>query len=133
MVIAKQVPYNATQSTVLTWVASVAANTPMAFLIGEPYPAIGWHVQWAYLVLFAIASVAASWFFIKGVKLVDAGAAGVLGLLEIVFAVLFGVIFFKEHLGLVVLLGIVVIIAASAIPYVKDYNAKRGTLDGAKS
>jgi drug/metabolite transporter (DMT)-like permease len=60
-------------------------------------------------------------------KLIDAGAAGILGLLEIVFGVLFGIIFFHERPAAMALLGMVVIIAAAAIPYFRDYNAKRGT------
>lgn len=126
MVIAKKVPFNATQSTIFVWLASVVANIPMAFLLGESQPVIGWHAQWWYLVIFALVSVAASWTFIRGMKLIDAGAAGVLGLLEIVFAVLFGLIFFSERPGFVVLLGMAVIIAAAAIPYIKDYNSKKG-------
>jgi drug/metabolite transporter (DMT)-like permease len=133
MVIAKQVPYNATQSTVLLWIASVIANFLMLMLIGEHAPASVWHLEWLYLILFAGASVAASWFFIKGVKLIDAGAAGILGLLEIVFGVVFGAVLFSERPGLTVLIGVAVIIAAAAIPYVRAYNAKRGTLDGSQA
>jgi drug/metabolite transporter (DMT)-like permease len=130
MVIAKKLPYNATQSTVLVWAASLIANIPMAFLLGESFPVINWHMEWLYLIIFAIASVAASWTFIKGLKLIDAGAAGILGLLEIVFGVLFGIVFFSERPSLIVLLGATVVIAAAAIPYLKDYNARRGTLEG---
>ena len=75
-----------------------------------------------YLVVFAVASLATSWFFIKGLKLIDAGAAGILGLLEIVFGVLFGIIFFGERIGFVVMLGMAVIVAAA--------TAYGGTLDG---
>jgi drug/metabolite transporter (DMT)-like permease len=128
-VIAKKMPYNATQATVFLWIASVVANIPMAFLLQEHAPSVGWHIQWFYLVLFAVASIIASWAFIKGVKLIEAGAAGVIGLLEIVFGVLFGVIFFSERPGLVVLSGVAIIIVAAAIPYIKDYNARRGTLE----
>jgi drug/metabolite transporter (DMT)-like permease len=131
MVITKQVPYNATQSTVALWIASVIANFLMVPLAGEPAPATVWHVEWLYLIVFAAASVAASWFFVKGVKLVDAGAAGILGLLEIVFGVLFGAIFFAERPGGIVLIGVALIIAAAAVPYIKDYNVQRGTLDEA--
>lgn len=127
-VIIKKIPYNATQSTIVLWVTSVIANVFMALLFREKYPAVGLHVQWLYLVAFAVASVIATWSLVKGVKLVEAGAAGVLGLLEIVFGVGFGVILFHERPNLIVLAGVVVIIAAAAIPYVKDYNAKRGTL-----
>lgn len=127
-VIAKKLPYNATQSTLCIWAASTIAGIPMAFLFRESFPAIGWHAEWLYLVIFAVASILASWTLIRGIKLIDAGAAGILGLLEIVFGVLFGVLFFHERPGLVVLLGVMVIIAAAAIPYIKDYNVRRGTL-----
>jgi drug/metabolite transporter (DMT)-like permease len=128
-VFAKQIRYNATQSTIALWGASVVANFFMAIVFNAPHPSFGWHTPWLYLVLFAIASVIASWSLVRGVKLIDAGAAGVLGLLEIVFGVLFGVVFFRERPGLVVLVGVAVIIAAAAVPYFKDYNAQRGTLE----
>lgn len=129
MVITKQMPYNATQATVVLWATSVIANVLMLFAFSEATPSISWHAEWFYLVLFAVASVIASWTFVRGVKLIEAGAAGILGLLEIVFGVLFGVIFFHERPGSIVLIGVMVIITAAAIPYIKDFNPKRGTLD----
>lgn len=128
LVITKQMPYNATQSSVLSWTASIIANLLMAAVFTEKMPAIGQHVQWFYLLIFAVASVIASWTFIRGLKLIDAGAAGVLGLLEIVFGLLFGILFFHEKPELIAIFGVVTIIVAAAIPYVKDYNAKRGTI-----
>jgi S-adenosylmethionine uptake transporter len=128
-VFSKQISYNATQSTIALWTTSVVANFLMAFIFRETIPSAGWHAQWLYLLFFAIASVIASWMLVTGLKLIDAGAAGVLGLLEIVFGVLFGVLFFHERPDTLVILGVAIIIAAAAIPYVKDYNAKRGTLD----
>lgn len=128
-VFSKQIRYNATQSTVVLWVASVIASFAMAFVLKEHQPAIGWYVPWLYLVFFSIVSVIASWLFVKGVKLIDAGAAGILGLLEIVFGVIFGVVFFHERPTAIVLLGILIIIVAASVPYLKDYNAKRGTLN----
>lgn len=128
-IFAKKIHYNAAQSTIVLWASSVVANVPMAFALREVYPHIGWHMEWVYLLCFAVASVVASWSLVKGVKLIDAGAAGVLGLLEIVFGVMFGVALFHERPGALVLMGVTVIILAAAIPYIKDYNAKRGTLD----
>jgi len=129
MTMTKKVPYNGSQSAILVWGSGVTANVPMVFLFGESLPTIGWHMQWLYLLLFAAASLIASWTFIKGLKLIEAGAAGVLGLLEVVFGVLFGVIFFHERPSLVVLIGIASIIAAAAVPYLQHYNAQKGTLD----
>jgi drug/metabolite transporter (DMT)-like permease len=128
MVIAKKITYKATQATIFVWIASAVANIPMAFLIGESMPKIAWHISWLYLAAFAVASIAASWTFIKGVKLIDAGAAGILGLLEIVFGVVLGFILFNESPGIIVLAGMAVIIIAAAIPYIKDYNVKSGKL-----
>jgi len=129
MATTKKIPYNGSQSAILVWGSGVIANVPLVFLLGEPLPSIGWHTQWLYLLLFAVASLVASWTFIKGLKLVEAGAAGILGLLEVVFGVLFGAFFFHERPSLVVLIGIASIVAAAAIPYLQHYNARKGTLD----
>jgi drug/metabolite transporter (DMT)-like permease len=125
----KKIPYNGSQSALLVWGAGVIANVPLVFLFGESLPPVGWHAEWAYLLLFAAASLIASWTFIRGLKLIEAGAAGVLGLLEVVFGVLFGVVFFHERPGVIVVLGIISIILAAAIPYLHHYNSQKGTLE----
>lgn len=129
MTTTKKVPYNGSQSAILVWGSGVIANVPMVFLLSEPLPSIGWYAQWGYLLLFVAASLIASWTFIKGLKLIEAGAAGILGLLEVVFGVLFGIILFNERPSMVVLIGIASIVAAAAIPYFQHYNARKGTLD----
>lgn len=127
----KRVPYNGSQSAILVWLPGIVVNAPIAFLLGESVPSIGLHIEWFYLLVYVFASLIASWTFIQGLKLIEAGAAGVLGLLEVVFAVVFGIVFFHERPGPVVLLGVASIIIAAAIPYIKDYNAKKGTLEEA--
>lgn len=128
MATTKKVPYNGSQSAILVWGTGLV-NIPMAFLLHEHLPTGGWHIEWFYLLCFVLASVIASWTFIRGLKLIEAGAAGILGLLEVVFGVLIGMVFFGERPGVVVFLGVLFILAAAAIPYIKDYNAKRGTLE----
>ncbi len=125
----KKVHYNPTQSTLVGWTSGIIANLLMAFVLGKSYPSFRFQIQWFYLLLFAIASVISSWFFVKGLKLIDAGAAGILGLLEIVFGVILGVVLFHEKPSLIALFGIALIIIAAAIPYSKDYNSKKGTLE----
>lgn len=126
-VFVKGVHYNATQSAIVLWVASVIANIIMASIFAKTHPNLGWHIQWLYLVFFAIASVIASWSFARGLKLIEAGAASILGLLEVVFGVAFGVLFFHERPSIVVLIGMVIIIMAAAIPYFKEFNGSRTT------
>jgi drug/metabolite transporter (DMT)-like permease len=127
-VFAKRIHYGATQSTVVLWSTSVVANFIMAGFFSELFPAIGWHIQWLYLVIFAIASVIASWSFVRGTKLIEAGAAGILGLLEIVFGVIFGALFFHERPTFVVLMGMAVVIIAAAVPYIQHYNGQKDSL-----
>jgi drug/metabolite transporter (DMT)-like permease len=127
-IFSKQIRYNSVQTTLVLWTASIIANFAMAFVLAERQPDVGWHIEWLWLICFAIASVVASWSLVKGVKLIDAGAAGVLGLLEIVFGALFGVILFHERPSAMVLVGMGVIITAAAIPYFKNYDQKRGIL-----
>jgi drug/metabolite transporter (DMT)-like permease len=127
-VFAKKINYNATQSTIVLWTTGIIANMFMVAILSKHYPAIELNIKWLYVVIFSVASVIASWSLVRGVKLIDAGAAGVLGLLEVVFGILFGVLFFHERPGLIVLLGAVIIIGAAAVPYAKDYNSQRGTL-----
>jgi drug/metabolite transporter (DMT)-like permease len=45
-----------------------------------------------------------------------------------VFGVGFGMIFFQERPGALALIGAIIIIGASAIPYIKDFNLKKGTI-----
>jgi drug/metabolite transporter (DMT)-like permease len=128
-VFAKQIKYNATQSTIMLWATGIVANIFMVALLHRHYPAFNWEIQWLYLLIFSVASVIASWSLVRGVKLIDAGAAGILGLLEIVFGILFGAVFFHERPGIMVLIGAAVIVAAAAVPYVRDYNSQRRTLE----
>jgi drug/metabolite transporter (DMT)-like permease len=122
--LSKRLPYGATQSTLTLWLTSMVASAAMAWAFHEPAPVYDWRVEWLYLVLFAVASVGASWCFVKGLKLIEAGAAGVLGLLEIVFGVLFGMAFFHERPGAMELAGVAVVMVAAAIPYLKEIRAR---------
>ncbi len=121
-VFVKQINYKTTQATLILWVVSIISNLFMAIIFTKSWPSFSLHIQWLYLVIFALTSVVASLAFVKGLKLIEAGAAGILGLLEVVFGVLFGVLFFSEKLSMLVITGIIIIIVSAALPYLKDYN-----------
>jgi drug/metabolite transporter (DMT)-like permease len=117
-------------TTTLGWLALMAALVSGVSSAANNVFAkrITYNATQSTLILWTV-SVIASWSFVKGVKLIDAGAAGILGLLEIVFGVFFGVIFFHERPDVMAIVGIGVIIVAAAVPYVKDFNVTRGTLE----
>jgi drug/metabolite transporter (DMT)-like permease len=125
-VIAKKINYRSTQSTMAVWAASLISNGIIALVIHDRLPPIGIHPAWGYLVLFSISSVIASWLAIKGMKVIEAGAAGILGLLEIVFGVLFGIVLFSERPPAIVLAGVALIIVAAAVPYINEMRLTTG-------
>jgi drug/metabolite transporter (DMT)-like permease len=128
MVIHKKLQYSASQTAVIMWVATAIVNVPFVLLFSEHIPALD--INWVYLILFAFASLAASWALIGGLKLIEAGAAGILGLLEIVFGIICGMIFFCERPGALPMFGMVAIVVAAAKPYFQHYNNRDGTIDG---
>ena len=123
VVVTQKISYNASQSTLLAWLSGIVVNLPIALMLGQKAPALG-HVQWLYLCIFAAVSLAASWTVIRASKLISAGAIGILGLLEVVFGVLFGVAFFGERPGVVVLMGVASIMAAATVPYMQHFKLK---------
>ena len=127
MLISKKLPYSTLQSAVIVWIASVVANLFMALILKEPITVVGWHIQWLYLIAFGVASVIASSSFIAGVKRIDVGLAGILGLLEVVFGLAFGIIFFGERPSYAVITGALVIMIAAMIPYVPARQARSST------
>ncbi len=118
--ISQKIPYGATQSALIAWTLGIAANVAALLVLGQHFTTHAANpAAWIYLLLFSLTSLTASWCVVHGLKLIDAGSAGLLGLLEIVFSVLFGVIFFGERPGKIALLGIGLIIMAAAIPYIR--------------
>ncbi|HSW65797.1 MAG TPA: DMT family transporter [Bacillota bacterium] len=124
VVVSQKMPYGVLQTMSIAWSGGVLACLGMALLLGEYRQPITWGVQWLYLVLFVATSVLASSTVIKGVKLIDAGSAGILGLLEIIFGVLLGVVFFGERPGGLALVGMAFITLAAAIPYLHHFKLK---------
>lgn len=128
MILSRKLTYNPTQSTILLWTTGIIANTAMIFIAHEHVPRINISLDWLYLLIFGFVSVAASWTFVVGLRRVDAGLAGILGLLEIVFGIAFGVIIFHERPGAWVYSGAAVIMLAAAVPYLHGLDLKRGRL-----
>jgi len=124
LVTAQKMHYGALQSNLLGW----AAGIPVAFLLAgvshEHIPAIHADAHWLAFVIFVVVGIASSWLVTAGLKFIEAGAGGIPGLLEIIFGVLFGVVFFHERPGIVTLFGMLTILIAAAIPYMQHFRLK---------
>jgi drug/metabolite transporter (DMT)-like permease len=124
LILSRKLTYNPTQSTVMLWATGLLANSVMMFVVSERFPSLTWGTHWIYLLMFGVASVAASWTFVSGLRRIDAGVAGVLGLLEVIFGMLFGVLLFNEQPGIWAFAGAAVIMLAAAVPYLSTLHAR---------
>lgn len=125
MLTAQKLRYSSAQTNILAWATGMVGAVPLAFLLHEHAPGLQAYTQWGYLLAFVVVCIAASWLSMHGVKLVEAGAAGILGLLEIVWGMLFGILFFHERPAAAVFFGAACIIAAASIPFLKEFKKSK--------
>ena len=108
----------------LSWLIIVITNAPVSFFLGEQQHLPSFEIVWLYQIGYAIASVLGFWLIIKGLKSVEASIGGLLGLLEIVFSILLGIMIFNEGLTEKTIIGGVIIIFAAALPHVVELAKK---------
>lgn len=117
--------YSPLYITWLSWVIIVLTNAPISILVGEFQRLPSFEIVWLYQLGYALVSIFAFWLIIKGLKYTEAGIGGLIGILEIVFSILFGIILFHEQLTSKVLSGAVLIITAAALPHLKEIINKK--------
>ncbi len=108
----------------ISWIIIVITNAPISFLLHEPQPLPSFNVVWLYWIGYTIASILGFWLIIKGLKYVEASIGGLLGLLEVVFSILFGILLFNESLTIKVVVGALLILSAASLPHLVDLIRK---------
>lgn len=108
----------------LSWVIIAITNMPISILLSEVQHLPSFDVVWLYQIGYTIASIFGFWFIIAGLKYVEASIGGLIGLLEIVFSIAFGILIFQEGLTTKTLIGGLIIIIAAGLPHVSDLLKK---------
>lgn len=108
--------YSSFQVSVLVWFGIFISHLPLAIITGEKLVPIELNLVWLSMLAYAVIGLFAFWLVIEGFRYIDASIGGLLGLLEVVFAVIFGVIIFKENIGLSTITGGILILSAAALP-----------------
>ncbi len=98
------------------WVFTLVLHLPISLLIGEKQVAISFDHAWLWLVIYSFVNAAAFWLVIVGFRYVDASVGSIIGLMEVVFAVIFGAVIFHEVLSVNVYIGGALILAAAMLP-----------------
>ena len=120
--------YSTLYITWLSWVVILITNAPLSFILNETILLPSFDIVWLWQVGYTVASMLAFWLIIEGLKHVEAGIGGLLGLLEIVFSVLLGIILFNEGLSTEVVIGSVLILTAAALPHLTEFAQRRSAL-----
>jgi len=117
--------YSSFQISTLVWVGILITHIPAAVIAGEPSVAIAFNLVWVSMFAYAITGLLSFWFVVEGFRFIDASIGGLIGLLEVIFAVIFGVIFFGEAITVSTLIGGGLIIFAAMLPNLVDIIKRR--------
>ena len=98
------------------WAFTLFSHLPISLIIGEQQVAPSMTQPWLWLAIYSVVNAAAFWLVIVGFRYVDASIGSLIGLLEVIFAVIFGAIIFDEVLNLSVYMGGVLILSAAMLP-----------------
>lgn len=109
--------YSALYVTWLSWIIILITNTPISILIGEVQHMPDFSMVWFWQICYTIASLIGFYAIIKGLEDVEASIGGLLGLLEVVFSIIFGILIFNEGLTTPVVIGGILILIAAALPH----------------
>ncbi len=112
--------YSPMELSIFTWAVIFVSHIILSKLIGESWAPISLNLPWLAVLGYAFSSLFAFFLVVLGFKYSEPSVAGVVGLLEIIFAVIFGVLFFSETLSASILVGCFFIFTAALLPNVKD-------------
>lgn len=101
--------------------ASVALGATLigSLIVKDSIPPLS-NPVWNWQIIYALAQISAVAFVIRGFRYLEAQLASIILPIEIIFAVIFGFIFFQEKLLLKTLLGGFLIASAAILPYIRQ-------------
>jgi drug/metabolite transporter (DMT)-like permease len=106
------------------FICQVLFNYPMALILGDALPVLQISTPWLGQLGYAIAMMLANMAAITGFGYLDPSIGSLIGLAEILFGVIFGVLIFGEVLGAGVIAGGICIILAAALPSLVEMKQK---------
>lgn len=113
------------QTSIIGWLAIVVTHIPLSLLFGENQVIPTFSTSWVSMVCFAISGMLAFMCVVYGYKTAEASIGGLIGLLEIVCAIIFGVLFFGEKITPSIIVGSLVIICGAMLPYCFEIYRKK--------
>jgi drug/metabolite transporter (DMT)-like permease len=97
-------------------VAMILVNPVLSFLAGESFPRVGLTIPWLAQLGYAASYLIANTAVVAGYKHLDPSIGALVGLLEVIFGAIFGMILFGEVITMQLILGGGLIILAMSLP-----------------
>ncbi len=116
--------YSPLYLTWLSWLIIIFTNGLISVAIGEAQHGFSFEAVWLWQAGYTLTSIFAFWFVVAGLKYIEASIGGLVGLLEVVFSVLFGILIFQEALTARVIVGAALILFAAALPHIAELRSK---------
>ncbi len=116
--------YSALYITWLGWIAVIVTNMAISIYLGERMTMPAFDMAWFYQLCYSLVSLIGFWSIIAGLKHIEASIGGLIGLLEIIFAMILGLIIFDEVLTPQIMLGTFLILFAAILPHAYDLKVK---------
>jgi len=110
--------YSNIQILTILFIVMFLGNLPPALILKENIPSISQSTAWLAQLGYTGAMLAAMYTVVKGFQYLEASVGSILGLTEIIFAAIFGVVLFSESISLSLLIGGGIILIAAAIPQI---------------
>jgi drug/metabolite transporter (DMT)-like permease len=107
------------------WGAIFITNMVLAIILWENLVLPEFNLAWGYLFWYAIAWLIGYWTIIEWLKYVEANLWGLIWLLEIIFAIIYGILFFNEVLTLNIIIWWILILIAAWLSDIIEYFRKK--------
>ncbi len=107
--------YSETQILTAIMLAMLVVNVPLSMAFGEVVPSFSLVIPWAAEVTYSLSLVTANALVIAGFKYLEPSIGGVLGLLEVIFAALFGIVLFGELVTIQFVIGSLLLLLSASL------------------
>ena len=101
------------------FIVMILANFILATLIHEQLPSFSRTTAWLAQLAYSTSMLIANFTVIEGFKRLEASIGSLIGLAEIIFGAIFGILIFHESLTLPMLIGGLLIIISAILPNLK--------------
>lgn len=120
--------YSTLQVITSIFLVMFVSNALIALLVGENPPVLALNSAWFGQFGYILSTLAAMYTVVVGFKYLEPSVGAIIGLLEIVFAVIFGIIFLQEKLSLGIIAGGLCILLASGAPNIEEQIERKFSL-----